>query len=164
MQRLEVGYVARAHGLAGEVRVHLHAAESTALLDVDHVYLDGRRVAVESARPTVGAILVRFEGVGDRDAAEALRGHKVEVDREAVALAPGEYLLADLPGCLVVDGAGAEIGTVVEVMAGPQPILVIHGGGRELLLPAVPRFVLEVDTAGRRVIVDLPEDLPAEEL
>ena len=43
-----------------------------------------------------------------------------------------------------------------------SPILVIHGGGKERLLPAVPHFVLEVDSAGRRVVVDLPDDLPAE--
>lgn len=164
MQRLEVGYVARAHGLSGEVRVHLHARESTALLEVDHIYLDGREVVIESARPTVGAILLQLEGVSDRDAAEALRGKKVEIDRAAVALEPGEYLLADLPGCTVFDAAGVELGSIVEVMAGPQPILVIHGGGRERLVPAVPEFVREVDTQARRVVVELPDGLPAEEI
>jgi 16S rRNA processing protein RimM len=162
VDRLEVGYVARAHGLSGEVRVHLHAHDGTSLLGVDHIYLDGSEMAIESARPNGDAVLLLLEGIGDRNAAEALRGKKVEIDRDAVPLEPGEYLLADLPGCTVIDTAGVELGKIVEVMAGPQPILVIHGDGRERLLPAVPTFVLEVDTAARRVTVELPEDLPAE--
>jgi len=164
MERLEVGYVARAHGLDGEVRVHLHAAESTTLLDVGRVWIGGREHAVDGARPTNGAILLALADVADRDAAEALRGQPVEVERDAVPLSDGEYLLADLPGCTVVDAAGVEIGVVKEVLAGPQPILVIHGDGRERLLPAVPAFVQSVDTAARRVVVELPEDLPADKI
>ncbi len=162
MERLEVGYVARPHGLRGEVRVQLHAPDSTVLLEVDSVFVGGRELAVESARAANGAVLLALEGVEDRDAADALRGPKVEVPRDAVPLEEGEYLLADLPGCAVLDSAGNELGTVKEVLAGPQPILVIHGGGRERLLPAVPEFVLAVDAAARRVTVDLPEDLPAD--
>jgi 16S rRNA processing protein RimM len=164
MERLEVGYVARAHGLGGEVRVHLHASGSTTLLDVERVWIGGREHAIEGARATTGAILLALADVADRDAAEALRGQPVEVERDAVPLHEGEYLLADLPGCTVVDATGAEIGVVKEIIAGPQPILVIHGDGRERLLPAVPAFVQSVDTAARRVVVDLPEDLPAEKL
>jgi 16S rRNA processing protein RimM len=162
VDRIEVGYVARAHGLRGEVRVHLHAAESTVLYDVDEVWVAGRALRVESVRPGTGAVLIALEGVHDRDAAEALRGAKVEVDRAHVPLAEGEYLLADLPGYRVVDAAGSEVGVVAEVMRGAQPILVIHGGGHERLLPAVPEFVRSVDAATRVVVVELPEDLPAE--
>ena len=164
MERLEVGYVARAHGLGGEVRVHLHATDSTTLLDVERVWIGGREHAVEGARATNGGILLSLADVEDRDAAEALRGQPVEVERDAVPLADGEYLLADLPGCTVVDASGAEIGVVKEVLSAAQPILVIHGEGRERLLPAVPEFVLSVDTAARRLVVELPEDLPAEKL
>lgn len=164
MERLEVGYVARAHGLGGEVRVHLHAADSTTLLEVERVWIGGREHAIEQARPTNGAVLLALAGVADRDAADALRGQAVEVERDAVPLAEGEYLLADLPGCTVVDATGAEVGVVKEVIAGPQPILVIHGDGRERLLPAVPAFVQSVDTVARRVVVELPEDLPAEKI
>jgi len=118
---------------------------------------------VVAARPTTGAVLLTIEGVDDRDAAEALKGKPVEVDREAVSLEPGEYLLADLPGCVAVDEAGREVGKVVEVIPGAQPILVIHDAERrELLLPAVPQFVVDVDVAARRVTLAIPEDMPLE--
>jgi 16S rRNA processing protein RimM len=162
MARLGIGYVARAHGLRGELRVHTHDPDSATLFDVDRVWIGGAAYDVEDARPTNGAVLLTVAGVADRDAAEALKGQGVEVAREDVPLAEGEYLLADLPGCEVLDGAGASLGRVVEVIAGPQPILVIHGDGLERLLPAVPDFVRHVDVEARRIVVEPPEDLPAE--
>ena len=160
MEKVQVGYVARAHGLRGEVRVHLHAPESTVLLDVETIFVGGQERRIESARPANGAVLLGLEGVHDRDAADALRGQTVEVERAAIPLADGEYLLQDLPGCAVVDAAGAPVGVVVEVMNGAQPILVIHDtGGRERLVPAVPAFVHSVDAAARQVVVELPEEM-----
>lgn len=164
MSRLVIGYVARAHGLRGELRVHTHDPESTTLLEVERVWIGGAERVVEDARPTNAAVLLTVEGIGDRDAAEALKGQPVEVSRDDVPLGEGEYLLADLPGCEVVDAAGAVLGTIVEVMAAAQPILVIHGDGLERLLPAVPDFVRSVDLAARRVVVEPPEELPAEKI
>jgi 16S rRNA processing protein RimM len=162
MDRVKIGYVARAHGLRGELRVHLFAPESTTLFDVERVFLGGRAVAVTAARPTTGAVLLSIEGVEDRDAAEALKGKEVEVERADVELAEGEFLLADLPGCAVVDERGAELGRVAEVMPGAQPILVIHGPAGEMLLPAIPAFLRAVDVQARRIEVEVPEDLPVE--
>jgi len=162
MPHLEVGYVARAHGVRGEVRVHLHAAGSTALFDAEQVFVGGVPRRIVSARPTGGAVLVRFEGVEDRDGAEALRGQAVAVRREDVPLAEGEYFLADLPGCAVVTEAGEPLGTVVAVQPGAQDLLVIQDDTVERILPLVPEFVRSVDVAARRIVVELPEDLPVE--
>lgn len=162
MSKVKIGYVARAHGLRGELRVHLFSPESTTLLEVDRATIGGEDRAISAARPTNGAVLLTIEGVEDRDAAEALRGKEVEVDRDEVELGEGEYLLSDLPGFTVVDEKGVELGRVVEVISAAQPILVIHGPAGEILLPAVPNFVRTVDVAARRVDVELPEDLPVE--
>jgi 16S rRNA processing protein RimM len=162
MDKVKVGFVARAHGLRGELRVHLHAPESTTLYDVERIYLGGESRVISTIRPTSGAVLLTLDGVEDRDAAEALRGKEIEVDRVDVPLEEGEYLLADLPGCQVVDGQGTELGRIAEVIPGAQPILVIHGADGELMLPLVPHFVRAVDIAGRRVEVELPEGLPVE--
>jgi 16S rRNA processing protein RimM len=159
---IEVGYVARAHGVHGELRVHLHDAASTVLHDVDVVWIAGAERQVMSTRPTAGAILLTVEGVGDREAADALRGKPVAVSRDDVPLAEGEFLLADLPGCEVVDEAGVVLGRVTEVMPGPQDLLVIRDDRVERLLPVIGEFVRAVDLTARRVVVALPEDLPEE--
>src|SRR5688500_13196047 len=97
--RIEVGYVARAHGIRGELRVHLHNPEPTTLLSAPVVYVGGVRHQVARVRGTAGGLLVTLAGLADRDAAEALRGKPVEVDREAVEVGEGEFLVADLIGC-----------------------------------------------------------------
>jgi 16S rRNA processing protein RimM len=162
--RITVGYVARPHGVRGELRVQLHDPASTSLYDVSRAWFGGQDHAIDSVRPTAGALLVKLDGIDDRDAAAALSGKEIEVDRSAVELEEGEYLLADLPGCAVFDTTGASLGAIVKVWHGPQDLLVIHDDTHERLLPLVPHFVVEVDIAGRRVVVDPPEELPLEPL
>lgn len=165
MDRISIGYIARAHGVQGEVRVHLHDPSSTTLQSLDRAWFGGVERRILGQRPTSGAWLLRLDGVTDRDAAEALRGNPVEVSRDDIELAPDEYLLADLPGCHVTDESGASLGRIMEILStGGQDILVIHDDTHERLLPMVPEFVLRVDVAARQVQVALPEDLPVEPL
>jgi 16S rRNA processing protein RimM len=160
---IAVGYVARAHGVRGELRVHTHDPDSTTLFDVERVFIGGVEREVQSARPAAqGAVLLVVTGVEDRDAAEALKGQAVEVRREDVPLAEGEFLVADLRGCAVFDEGGAALGEIVELLHGPQDLLVIHGDDGERILPLVAELVVSVDVAARRVVVVLPEDLPVE--
>jgi 16S rRNA processing protein RimM len=162
--RVAIGYVARAHGVRGELRVHLHDPASNTLYDTPRIFVGGRELVVDSVRPTSGALLVKLEGVDDRTRAESLAGQPVEVVRAAIPLEDGEFLVGDLPGCVVVDTAGTSLGTIVSIMHGPQDLLVIHDATHERLLPLVPAFLVEVDLAARRVVVDPPDELPAEPL
>lgn len=157
---LEIGYVARPHGVRGELRVVTHDPASTTLLDVDEVHIDGVPYRVEQARPVQGAFLLRLAGLGDRNRADALRGKRVAVDRALIPLDEGEVFLADLVGCAAVREDGSPYGTIVAIDAGAQDRLVIHDGDVERLLPLVPEFVLDVDLDQARVVVAPPEDLP----
>ena len=158
--------MARPHGVRGELRVVLDDPDSTVLYDVERVWIGGEERTVAGARATTGAVLVTIEGVDDRDAADRLKGQGVEVPREAVPLAEGEYLIADLIGCEIVDEAGAPLGRAVSLLRGGQDLLVIHDDARgvERILPVVPEFIRSVDRAARRVVVAPPEDLPEEPL
>jgi 16S rRNA processing protein RimM len=157
---LEIGYVARPHGVRGELRVVTHDPESETLLDVDSVRIGGVDYAIEQARAVQGAFLLRLAGVGDRNRAELLRGQRVAVDRAEIPLDEGEVFLADLVGCEVVLEDGRGYGTIAAVETGPQDRLVIHDGDVERLLPLVPEFVRDVDLEAGRVTVAPPEDLP----
>ena len=156
--------MARAHGVRGEIRVHLDDAASTVLLEVERVWIGGKEWVVQGARTTTGAILMTLEGIGDRDAAEELRGEVVEVLRGEVPLEEGEFFVADLIGCEVVDRSGAVLGRAVGLLRGAQDLLVIHDDARrvERILPVVPEFIVAVDRAAGRVVVAPPEDLPEE--
>jgi len=156
---LELGVVVRPHGVRGAVKLHLYNPASTALERCPTVVLaaaDGeRRVAVRRLLRAGEQVVLELEGVTGRDAAEALRGARVLVDRDALEpLADGEYLCADLVGCEVRHETGAALGTVREVFsAGASDVLVVVADDGERLIPLVDDWVLSVDLEARRIVV-----------
>ncbi|WP_353216535.1 ribosome maturation factor RimM, partial [Sandarakinorhabdus sp.] len=106
--------VAGAHGIRGEVRLKLFTDTHDNLARHARFDAGGRALvllAIRADKP--GMAVARFEGVTDRNAAEALRGTKLSVVREALApLADGEYYVADYLGRVVADDTGTAIGRV----------------------------------------------------
>jgi 16S rRNA processing protein RimM len=155
---LAVGFVVRAHGVRGVVRVRAAAN----LAGLDALWLDDARYAVRHASRDKEEWLVTLEGVADRDAADALRGRTVRIPRDAVELADDELLVADLVGCTVVDVAGTAIGEVTGSFdSGAHEVLELRAAadGREILLPLVDAFVVSIDVAEKRIVYDPPEGL-----
>jgi 16S rRNA processing protein RimM len=160
---LALGFVARAHGLKGELAIRPFDKDSKSLLSLQRVVLersgDSAEYVVSSARPTPKETLVFLEGVSTREAAEALKGAQVLAFRaDLPEPAEGEYFQADLVGLEVVDEAGKPLGRVEEIWeTGPVPNLVIRGSAGELVVPFVDDFVPEVDMAKGRLVVRPPE-------
>lgn len=160
MNVVDIGYVARPHGIRGELRVIPYNPESTTLTQVDIIFIGGTPYELLAARLVEGAFLVRVAGIVDRNQAEPLRGLVVAVGRELIPLDDGEVLLVDLVGCEAVLADGTPWGTITAIEPGAQDRLVIHHGQVERLLPVVPAFIESVDLDARRVIVSPPEGLP----
>ncbi len=159
--RIEIGGIARAHGIRGEVVIVTHDPESDTLAVVDTVYVAGTPRKIVEARDTQKGWLVQLEGIATRNDAEALRGKVVEVDRDQLELGDDDILLADLVGCAVRKVDGTPWGTIAEVVAGDlQDLLVIHDGEVERMLPLVDQFVTSIDVPAKLVTVDPPEGLP----
>lgn len=110
-----------------------------------------RPLVVTAARPHQGRWLLRFEGIADRTAAEALRGTVLSAD--ALPSDPDELWVHELIGAEVHDTVGARIGVVVAVQANPAHDLLVLDGGA--LVPVT--FVVEHER--ERVVVDLPDGL-----
>ena len=115
-KRVALAAVAGAHGVKGELRLKLFSDSLESLARHSHLYVGGRQLALRDIKDGGKTAIARFEGVGDRSAAEALRGQLVEVDRDALPpLEEGEYYHADLVGLPCLDEAGTDVGTVVAV-------------------------------------------------
>jgi len=153
---LAVGRVQRAHGVRGRVLVAPYNADSEALLRTRRIWLDGREWQVDRAERANLGWLIALRGVSDRDAADALRGQEVQVDRSDLPpLAEDEMYAIDLIGYEVVDVRGTRRGVVEGLEeAGPQDLLRLQGG---TLVPLA--LVKEVLSDGRRIVVDAPEGL-----
>ncbi|HEY8206433.1 MAG TPA: ribosome maturation factor RimM [Myxococcaceae bacterium] len=162
---LEVGYVARAHGLSGEVGVKTFDPASTALLDVERALLrlkdgSGLELRIDSTREASKDLLIGFEGVEDRTRADGLVGATVFVFREDLEPpGEGELFQGDLVGLQAQTEAGEPLGEVVEVWnSGEVPNLVIRAEGREeLMVPFAADFVVRVDEAEGLIVIRPPE-------
>ncbi len=163
--RIEIGGVARAHGIRGEIVIVTHDPDSDTLGSVTSIYIDGIEHKVAAARDTQRGWLVALEGVTTRTAAEAFRGKPVAIDREALELEDEDIILDDLIGCQVRLPDGTPWGTVFAIDVGAhQDLLVIHDGDLERLLPLVDEFVTGIDVDAGVVTVDPPAELPASKL
>jgi len=164
---LEVGYVARVHGLEGELAVRTFDPRSEALSTVRRLVLrlrsgEERDLALTRARRAADTTLVSLAGITSRSLAEPFRGATVLVHREDLPPpAPGEWFQGDLVGLEARTPEGAPLGRVTEVWnTGPVPNLVIEGTGPEpLVVPFVDEFVPEVDIESGVLVVRPPEML-----
>lgn len=150
-----MGFVARAHGLRGQVVVELLTNRQERVSPGSVLFVaDGSGLSVVAAAPNPAAgrdrWLVSFAGVDSREAAERLRGATLFADPLDD---PDALWVHELLGCRVVDQHGREVGTVAEVEANPaSDLLVLDGGG---LVPL--RFV--TSRAPGSVTVDIPDGL-----
>lgn len=163
-----IGRITAAHGLGGEVRVQVLSSDPDRFKDLKQCLLlsaneqDRRLVLVEHSRIRGRSQLVKLAGINDRDAAEALRGMLLSVEREqALKLEEDEYFVSDLIGCSVFDQAEGYLGTVGEILAHQaQDVYVIRQQGLpDLLFPALKSILLVIDLATRTIKVKLPEGL-----
>ncbi|GAA1347908.1 ribosome maturation factor RimM [Falsarthrobacter nasiphocae] len=164
--QVSVARIGKPHGIRGEVTVQvLTDAPDERFAPGSELGLEGipgrSSVVVDSARWNKSILVLGFEGVMDRNAAETLRGGRLLVDPEAEGEAADEdeYYEHELRGLAVVEN-GAEIGRVEGLRTGAaQDLLVATINEREVLIPFVSQIVTEVDTAGGRVVVQLPAGL-----
>jgi len=163
---IPVGGVVKAHGIRGEFGIKSYA-DSPTLFDDVPLYLSvgkgrPRPFKVTSWREHKDLVLMTSPQISDRDQAEALRGREILV-READLPEPdeGEHYLHQLVGCRVVLEDGSEVGELKGFYeTGEQDTWVIeNGAGTEILLPAVPEFVLDIDLDAESIVIEPPEGL-----
>jgi len=168
MNTLEVviGRIGKPHGLKGEVTVDLRTDEpekryaAGAVLRVEPPKGSSsthRTLTVARSRWHLSTLLVSFEELGDRTAAEAARNLVLHatIDTDDVPDDPEEFYDHQLVGLAAYDLGGAHLGQVTGLVhGGAQDLLeVLALDGRETLVPFVSALVPEVDLAGGRVVI-----------
>lgn len=167
---LVVGRVVKAHGITGEVVVEVRTddpdtrfAPGTKLRAQPRGGGPRQTVVIDSAREHSGRLLVRLSGVGDRNAAEALRGSVFLVDTDDLPPIddPDEFYDHQLEGLRVVTTDGQLVGNVNEVLhtAAGELLSVTSETGAEVLVPFVGAIVTEVSLQNQTIEIDPPDGL-----
>ncbi|WKU47257.1 ribosome maturation factor RimM [Streptomyces sp. VNUA116] len=165
--QLVVGRIGRAHGIRGEVTVEVRTDEPELRLGPGAVLATDPASAgpltIESGRVHSGRLLLRFAGVGDRTAAEALRNILLiaEVDPEETPEDPEEFYDHQLMDLEVVTTDGTVVGRISEISHLPSQDLFIveRPDGSEVMIPFVSEIVTEIDLDEQRAVVDPPRGL-----
>ena len=158
-----LGAIAGVHGIRGEVKVKSFTEDPMSIAAYGPLYDEqGRSFALKltskAAKDTI--VIARIDGIADRNAAEALKGRRLYVPRDALpAIATqDEFYASDLIGLGVDDAQGKSYGKVADVQDyGAGPMLVIEGA-TAFDLPFADGFVPAVDLKGGKIVIALPED------
>ena len=163
--RVLLGHVAGAHGIRGEVLIKSYTDDPGDIASYGPLQDEAgtRSIVFKSARPTPKGIIARIEGVEDRNAAEALRGTKLFVDRAALPEPDeDEFYHTDLIGLKVVTTDGTDVGEVVAIQnygAGDLLEYRLTGQKRTELVPFTAACVPDIDLEAGRVTVVLPDTI-----
>ena len=158
-QYLEAGQIVSTHGVRGEVKIEPWADEPAFLTRFKRFYIDGAPVRVRSVRVHKSMVIAALEGVDDVNAAMALKGRVLCIDRRDAHLPEGTVFLQDILGARVVDEQGNELGILAEVLPEPAASVYVVRGEREILIPDVPAFIVKKDADACEVTVRLLEGM-----
>lgn len=157
---LRSGEIVRPHGVVGAVKIQPLTADLARFGDLSDAYIEQRGVytpikVLSCSAPNAASIVLKIEGVDTREAAEALRGAFLCVDRaHAVKLPENSYFVADLIDCEIYDSEGKLLGKLTDVLeTGANDVYKIEGE-RNFMVPALRKLLKEVDIENQRIVFD----------
>jgi len=164
---IELGRLGAPYGVKGWVRVDSYTDPPARLLEQGEWVLrlaSGERITrrLAQGRAHARGLVAQFEGVADRNAAAALTGAVVEVERAQLPpTGEREFYRADLIGFDVRNLEGADLGTVSHFVDAPGGAVMVTRtrSGREYWVLAIPKYLQRVELAAREIVVDWPAEL-----
>jgi 16S rRNA processing protein RimM len=123
------------------------------------VYVDDppRETTIQSARCDARTVTLKLRHVSSRDEVDRLRGSWVLVrESDAHPLPEGRYYWHQLIGLRVISDTGDELGVLADILeTGSNDVYIVKNADRELLLPAIPEVILNVDVVESTLTVHL---------
>ena len=156
---LESGQIVNTHGIRGEVKIVPWADSPEFLCQFSTLYIDKKPVKVCSARVHKGNVIALLDGISDVNEAMLLKNKVVCIDREDADLPEGSFFLADIIGLDVIDENGNNLGKLKEVLSPSIQQIYVVEGEREIMIPVVDEFILEINIPEGYIKVHLIEGM-----
>jgi 16S rRNA processing protein RimM len=158
---IAVARITTPHGVRGEVKLQPLTDFPRRFEQTESLLLEnGTRLYLESARLQRDMVLAKFRGMDTPEAWVPFRHKELYITEDALMPLPeGKFYIHQLIGVNVVDGTGASIGIVADVLqTGSNDVYVVRTPeDEELLLPAIDTVVMRIDVSLRQMVVKLPE-------
>lgn len=162
---MEIGRIARAHGVQGDLKVRLSEAYTGEPGSLNTVFLESgsERLPYPVAvfrRTHAGEALLRFAEVHDRNEAEALKGKRIFVTESDYISETEEDELSDWMGVRITSVEGTDVGVVKDILHVPhQELLVVERGSKEVLIPLRLEFIREWTPGSGHAVFELPDGI-----
>jgi 16S rRNA processing protein RimM len=171
-QYVSIGYTKKAHGIGGELKLHIEERYLEDFLKNERIFLEvkGTKLPyfVENVRGK-GELILQLESVNNRDTAFLLQSREVflrqqdllsDAEREFEPVEADSLAYAQLSGYLLRDKTLGDIGTIAEVLDMPQQeMALLQYRNRDVLVPLNAQLILDIDPQQRIVLMDLPDGL-----
>ncbi len=161
MEKIIIGKIVNAVALKGEVKVYPYS-ELSRFTELTDIYVGERVHRIENVRYQGNMVILKLSAVGDRNAAEALKGLELGITEDDLPELPADtYYVRDLIGMDVIDEGGTLLGRVKDIIKNTAQDLyeIERQNGKILLVPGVKEFIGDVDFDKREIHVMLPEGL-----
>ena len=160
LQFIVAGEIVTTHGIKGEVKVLPWLDSVEDLCDFERCRIDGKEFEIQQCRVQKTCNLVKLSGIDTMEAAQAMRGKKIELYREDI---DDEVIFAaELIGVEVFCN-GEKIGKIKEVLDYPGNSVYVVKGEYEYMIPAVREFILSTDMEKNEMQVRIIEGMRSDE-
>lgn len=170
---LEAGRIVNTHGIKGEIKIQPWTDTPDFLTGFKSLYIDGVQMNIVSSRTHKGCVITALEGITGVESAMKLKGGTVFIDRNEARLEEGRCFVVDLIGLSVINAETEnELGKVADILKLPSnDVYVVNrtdgepdsgtagGNPREILIPAVPEFIIEKNPGAGYIKVRLLEGM-----
>ena len=155
---IKIGKIVSPHGIKGQIKVYNYSRRDR-FEDISEITIDKETFNIESITSVKNMVILKIQGIDDRNSAEALRGKDVFMDEKYLdELKEDEYLIRDLIGLDVFRDESSSIGKVLDVLQyGPSDTYEIKmNNGKMAYIPAVKEFIKDVDLEKGITIETIP--------
>ncbi|QAT43158.1 ribosome maturation factor RimM [Aminipila luticellarii] len=162
MEKIKIGQIVNVVALKGEVKLYHYSDYKERFEELQYIYVEDQKVKIEKVRYMKEMVILKLEGVNDRDAAEALKGKEVYIGENQLRELPeGTYYIRDLIGLEVRDQENHKIGTLKNVIQNSaQDLYEIELENKKTtLIPAVEEFLLDINVEEKYIKVKLIEGI-----
>ncbi|MCB0654391.1 MAG: 16S rRNA processing protein RimM [Saprospiraceae bacterium] len=166
---IQIGFALKTHGVGGEIKFNIEDEYWDDFEEADVLFLEvsGRKTPyfVEEIKSGGSMLLVKFEDINSREEASALTSRPVFMREKDMSEKEEEDLRVEdmfdlLPGYMIVDMSGKEVGEIKEVLEFPQQIMaVVDYNEREILIPLNDVFIKGIDQRKKAILMELPEGM-----